>query len=83
MLENSLQGLIRSVAQPGSAPVWGTGGRGFKSRRSDQFLFNYQIDKLSPFYNNYIKSGYGINTESNSITLRLTRSYFFKNFRTK
>ena len=27
----------RSVAQPGSASVWGTGGRGFKSRRSDQF----------------------------------------------
>ena len=28
----------RSVAQPGSASVWGTGGRGFESRRSDQFL---------------------------------------------
>ena len=28
----------RSVAQPGSAPVWGTGGRGFESRRSDQNL---------------------------------------------
>lgn len=26
----------RAVAQPGSAPVWGTGGRGFKSRRPDQ-----------------------------------------------
>ena len=26
----------RSVAQPGSASVWGAGGRGFKSRRSDQ-----------------------------------------------
>ena len=26
----------RSVAQSGSAPVWGTGGRGFESRRSDQ-----------------------------------------------
>ncbi len=26
----------RSVAQSGSASVWGTGGRGFKSRRSDQ-----------------------------------------------
>ncbi len=25
----------RSVAQPGSASVWGTGGRGFESRRSD------------------------------------------------
>lgn len=26
---------LRSVAQPGSALVWGTRGRGFKSRRSD------------------------------------------------
>lgn len=26
----------RGVAQSGSAPVWGTGGRGFKSRRPDQ-----------------------------------------------
>ncbi len=25
----------RGVAQSGSAPVWGTGGRGFKSRRPD------------------------------------------------
>ncbi len=28
----------RSVAQPGSAPHWGCGGRGFESRRSDQYL---------------------------------------------
>jgi hypothetical protein len=28
--------LIRSVAQSGSAPRWGCGGRGFESRRSDQ-----------------------------------------------
>ena len=28
----------RGVAQSGSAPVWGTGGRGFKSRRPDQHL---------------------------------------------
>ncbi len=27
--------LNRSVAQPGSAPEWGSGGRGFKSLRSD------------------------------------------------
>ena len=25
----------RDVAQLGSAPLWGSGGRGFKSRRSD------------------------------------------------
>ena len=29
---------LRSVAQPGSALVWGTSGRGFESRRSDQIL---------------------------------------------
>ena len=28
----------RSVAQPGSALVWGTRGRGFESRRSDHFF---------------------------------------------
>ena len=27
---------LRGVAQFGSAPLWGSGGRGFKSRRSDQ-----------------------------------------------
>ena len=27
--------IIRGVAQFGSAPLWGSGGRGFKSRRSD------------------------------------------------
>jgi hypothetical protein len=26
---------LRDVAQPGSAPEWGSGGRGFKSRRPD------------------------------------------------
>ena len=26
---------VRGVAQLGSAPLWGSGGRGFKSRRSD------------------------------------------------
>ncbi len=28
--------LIRNIAQPGSAPVLGTGGRGFESLYSDQ-----------------------------------------------
>lgn len=28
-------GAQRDVAQPGSAPEWGSGGRGFKSRRPD------------------------------------------------
>ncbi len=28
--------VSRSVAQPGSAPEWGSGGPGFKSPRSDK-----------------------------------------------
>ena len=31
--------MCRSVAQPGSAPQWGCGGRRFKSSRSDQIAF--------------------------------------------
>src|SRR5690606_592257 len=29
----------RDVAQPGSAPAWGAGGRGFKSRHPDHFRY--------------------------------------------
>ena len=35
---------IRGVAQFGSAPLWGSGGRGFKSRRSD-YLFSSELIK--------------------------------------
>ena len=38
-----LPAQIRSVAQPGSALVWGTSGRGFESRRSDQISFLIQL----------------------------------------
>ena len=31
-----LQGIIRGMAQPGSATVWGTGGRVFESRFPDK-----------------------------------------------
>ena len=31
--------MYRGVAQFGSAPLWGSGGRGFKSRRSDISLY--------------------------------------------
>lgn len=41
---------IRSVAQPGSAPRWGCGGRGFKSRRSDHFEGEVCMSKLSLLY---------------------------------
>ncbi len=30
---------MRDVAQFGSAPLWGSGGRGFKSRRSDKIEY--------------------------------------------
>ena len=36
---------IRGVAQFGSAPLWGSGGRGFKSRRSDYLLFSSELIK--------------------------------------
>jgi hypothetical protein len=29
---------LRGVAQPGSAPAWGVGGRWFKSSRPDQII---------------------------------------------
>ncbi len=32
---------LRDVAQFGSAPLWGSGGRGFKSRRSDNYYKIY------------------------------------------
>ena len=41
--------MIRGVAQFGSAPLWGSGGRGFKSRRSDHF----KSSLISDLYNLY------------------------------
>ena len=47
--------VIRGVAQFGSAPLWGSGGRGFKSRRSDYLLLSsdpikdlYSLKELIP-----------------------------------
>ena len=37
---------MRGVAQFGSAPLWGSGGRGFKSRRSDYLLLSGPIKDL-------------------------------------
>ena len=39
--------IIRGVAQFGSAPLWGSGGRGFKSRRSDHFSSSFMSDLYS------------------------------------
>ncbi len=38
----------RGVAQPGSAPAWGAGGRRFKSSRPDQFRFSGYGDLSFP-----------------------------------
>ena len=37
----------RGVAQFGSAPLWGSGGRGFKSRRSDYLSSSFISDLYS------------------------------------
>ena len=39
--------IKRGVAQFGSAPLWGSGGRGFKSRRSDHFSSSFIRDLYS------------------------------------
>ena len=44
---------MRGVAQFGSAPLWGSGGRGFKSRRSDHLSSSlirdlYSLNELIP-----------------------------------
>ena len=39
--------IIRGVAQFGSAPLWGSGGRGFKSRRSDHLSSSFMSDLYS------------------------------------
>ena len=39
--------MTRGVAQFGSAPLWGSGGRGFKSRRSDQLSSSFIRDLYS------------------------------------
>ena len=41
--------MLRGVAQFGSAPLWGSGGRGFKSRRSD-YLSSSLIRDLYNLY---------------------------------
>ncbi len=44
----------RGVAQPGSAPEWGSGGRRFKSSHPDQKV---EPLALMPVDNNIIESG--------------------------
>ena len=56
----------RGVAQFGSAPLWGSGGRGFKSRRSDHLSSSV----ISDLYNLYelIPTAIKVKDEKNSNT---------------
>ena len=47
IVETCLPRAFRRVAQPGSAPLWGSGGRGFKSRHADT---SFQILPPSCYY---------------------------------
>lgn len=42
--------VMRSVAQPGSAPGLGPGGRRFKSFRSDQIFQRVAMRVVAPFF---------------------------------
>ena len=58
--------IIRGVAQFGSAPLWGSGGRGFKSRRSD----HSSSSVISDLYNLYelIPTAMKVKDEKNTKT---------------
>ena len=58
---------MRGVAQFGSAPLWGSGGRGFKSRRSD-YLFSSELIKDLYSLNELIPTARKVNEEKNIIT---------------
>lgn len=49
MKANIIHVLCLGVAQLGSAPPWGGGGREFKSRHSDQFVVVFII-KIGYFF---------------------------------
>ena len=58
---------MRGVAQFGSAPLWGSGGRGFKSRRSD-YLFSSEPIKDLYSLKELIPTARKVNEEKNIIT---------------
>ena len=57
---------LRGVAQFGSAPLWGSGGRGFKSRRSD-YLFSSEPIKDLYSLKELIPTARKVNEEKNII----------------
>ena len=58
---------MRGVAQFGSAPLWGSGGRGFKSRRSDYLFSSEPINDLYSL-NELIPTARKVNEEKKIIT---------------
>ena len=58
--------IKRGVAQFGSAPLWGSGGRGFKSRRSDQLSSSFTRDLYSLY--ELIPTAINVKDEKNAIT---------------
>ena len=59
--------IIRGVAQFGSAPLWGSGGRGFKSRRSDYFSSSLIRDLYSLY--ELIPTAMKVKDEKNANTI--------------
>ena len=57
---------MRGVAQFGSAPLWGSGGRGFKSRRSDYSLSSFIRDLYSLY--ELIPTAMNVKEEKNAKT---------------
>ena len=58
--------MVRGVAQFGSAPLWGSGGRGFKSRRSDYLSSSFIRDLYSLY--ELIPTAMNVKEEKNAKT---------------
>ena len=67
MRDPSTQTYRRGVAQPGSAPPWGGGGRRFKSSRPDQHL-------VSPLIEATLLRSHAISTEEVIFYTRMARA---------
>ena len=66
MILNIKKDKCRDVAQPGSAPAWGAGGRRFKSCRPDHFLWAFSEAWLFPFFLKKCPSEKKLSSESQS-----------------
>ena len=75
--------ISRGVAQFGSAPLWGSGGRGFKSRRSDHLSSSvisdlYNLYELIPTAMKVIDEK---NTKTNIVRLETSTSPSWKDIK--